>query len=202
MNLDLLTFTSFVVVTTFTPGPNNITSASMGINFGYRKTLNYLLGIVAGFLLVMVVCSWVAEALVVVLPGFESILRVIGAVYILWLAYHTYKASYSFQEGSQSLMGFSKGFFLQLLNPKVIVYGLTIYGTFLGGIEMNIIGHIFSALALACVGFCSISTWSLFGTAIRTHLSQPKIKMVLNITLTLLLVATAIELSGVLEVLS
>ena len=39
---DLIPLISFVVVTTFTPGPNNISSASMGVLHGYRKTLNFL----------------------------------------------------------------------------------------------------------------------------------------------------------------
>ena len=48
MPVDMLPLISFVIVTTFTPGPNNISSAAMGIAFGYRRTLPYLFGITAG----------------------------------------------------------------------------------------------------------------------------------------------------------
>ena len=43
MNSDLFALMSFVIITTFTPGPNNISSASQGVLFGYRKALPYLI---------------------------------------------------------------------------------------------------------------------------------------------------------------
>jgi cysteine/O-acetylserine efflux protein len=55
-----------------------------------------------------------------------------------------------------------------------------------------------SAMILALVGFCAISTWALAGSLIRTHLQQPKIRATVNYSLVLLLIYTAIELSGIL----
>lgn len=199
MDTDFITLASFVVITTFTPGPNNISSASMGILYGYRKTLPYLAGIVSGFFLVMLLCGLISSTLLRILPGMENILRYLGAVYILWLAYHTLKASYTFEEEQQVLMGFPQGFLLQLLNPKAIVYGLTLYSTFLSGIAGNPFFLVVSTVAVAIVAFAAISTWTLFGTAIRTYLNRPRVKQVLNIALSLLLAFTAVELSGVLD---
>jgi cysteine/O-acetylserine efflux protein len=198
MDTDFVALVSFVLIASFTPGPNNITSASMGIIFGYKQTLKYLAGIVAGFFLVMLVCGWISATLLQVLPSFENILRLVGAIYILWLAYHTFKASYDFEEGQQIQLGFSKGFFLQLLNPKAIVYGLTVYSTLLGDRVTGLLPLLFSAIALAGVGFCAISTWTLFGASIRTYLNHSRVKQVLNTILSLLLVYTAVELSGIL----
>jgi cysteine/O-acetylserine efflux protein len=199
METDLVALASFVIVTTFTPGPNNITSASMGILYGYRKTWYYLAGIMAGFFLMMLICGLVSTTLLEVFPRIEVILRVAGAAYILWLAYHTLKASYVFDEEGQPLMGFSKGFLLQLLNPKVIVYGLTLYATFLGGKVTNPLVLVLSAAAFAGVGFAAVSTWTAFGAAIRRYLDQPRVKTILNTALSLLLVYTAVELSGLLD---
>lgn len=198
MDTDFIALASFVVITTFTPGPNNISSASMGILYGHKTTLRYLSGIATGFFLVMLFCGWVSSTLLQVFPAFENMLRFIGALYILWLALHTLKASYAFQEDTQALFGFSKGFFLQLLNPKVIVYGLTLYTTFLGQVVTNPFYLIASALVFAGVAFCATFTWALFGATIRAHLNRPRVKQALNVTLSLLLGYTAIELSGIL----
>ena len=192
MEPEFFALASFVLITTFTPGPNNISSASMGILYGYKTTLRYLLGITAGFFLVMLLCGWISATLLQIFPIFEDILRVIGACYILWLAYHTFKASYAFDEDQQLLSGFSKGFFLQLLNPKVIVYGLTVYATFLGEIVAKPTFLFVSAAALAGAGFCAISTWTLFGAAIRAYLGRPRVKQILNLILSLMLVYIAI----------
>ena len=112
METDLLALATFAVVTTFTPGPNNISSASLGVLYGYRGTSLYLAGITVGFFLILLLCSWVSTALLQVFPRFEGALRIIGALYILWLAYHTLKASYAFREAGQGEVGFSKGFLL------------------------------------------------------------------------------------------
>lgn len=201
MDTDMIALASFVVVTSFTPGPNNISSASMGILYGYKKTLGYLSGIVTGFFLVMLLCGWISKTLLYIFPSFESILRIIGALYILWLAWHTLMASYSFNEEDQNLLDFSNGFLLQLLNPKVIVYGLTLYSTFLGNMVTPPFFLFLSAMALAGVGFAAISTWTFFGAAIRIYMNQPMVKQGLNIVLSLLLVYTAFELSGIFDIL-
>lgn len=201
MNIDIIALSSFVFVTTFTPGPNNISSASMGILYGYKRTLPYLFGIISGFFLVMLLSGWVSKSLLSNFPSFEFPLRIIGAIYILWLAWHTFRASYSFDEKEQALLGYSNGFFLQLLNPKAIVYGLTLYTTFLGSLAKSPIFLVVSALALSVVGYASITSWALFGAAFRAYLKQPKAKQAINIALSLLLGYTAMEISGLFDLL-
>ena len=195
MDADMIALASFVVITTFTPGPNNISSASMGMLNGYKNTQGYLSGITAGFFVVMLLCGLISTTLLQILPAFENPLRIIGAVYILWLAFHTLRASYTFQEDQQATFGFSKGFFLQLLNPKVIVYGLTLYSAFLGEMLGSPVYLVVLAVVLAGVGFWAVSTWALTGASIRAYLNRPLVKRVLNIGLSLLLVYTAVELS-------
>jgi cysteine/O-acetylserine efflux protein len=200
MSVNISAFLLFVLVTTFTPGPNNISSASMGVLHGHKNTLKYLLGIATGFFFVMLLCGWISTTLLKVFPSFETALRFIGAGYILWLAFETLRASYTFQENDQSLMGFARGLLLQVLNPKVIVYGLTLYSTFLASITSNPAYLVLSALFLAAMAFCATSAWALFGSAVRTYLHQPRIRRFVNLGLSLLLVYTAIELSGLVAV--
>lgn len=197
MNIDLIPFAAFAVVTTFTPGPNNISSASMGVLYGYRKTLHYLTGIASGFFLVMLLCAYLATSLFALLPAAEPVLRVAGSLYILWLAYGAARASYGFNGKDQSPLGFKKGFFLQAFNPKVLVYGLTIYSTFLSSIAGNYLALSLFALLLAGNAFCATSTWALCGAAIRSRLQRSKVKLLVNTALVLLLIYTAIDLSGI-----
>ena len=137
MGIEMIPLISFVLATTFSPGPNNISSASMGVLYGFRRTLKYLVGIAAGFFLVMLLCAWVSSTLLKFIPAIEPALRVAGAVYILWLAIGTARASYDFKETDQPPLAFKMGFLLQALNPKVVVYGLTLYSTFLAAAANN-----------------------------------------------------------------
>lgn len=199
LDSEFLSLASFVLVTTFTPGPNNISSASMGILYGYRRTLRYLLGIMSGFFVILMLSGWVSSFLLSKFPSFEGVLRILGALYILWLAWHTLRASYTFEEEDQKPMGFLRGFVLQVLNPKGIIYGLTIYSTFLVDKVDSAFYLILSAVILAVVAFTSVSLWTVFGAGIRKYLGKPGVKRVINIVLALLLVWTAIDLSDILE---
>ncbi|MCJ7736463.1 MAG: LysE family transporter [Anaerolineae bacterium] len=196
--LNVTAVLSFVLATTFSPGPNNLSSASMGVLHGYKKTLRYMAGIATGFFLIMLLCSWVSMTLLDAYPALETVLRFIGAGYILWLAYHTLRANYTFGEDDRTLLGFTNGLVLQILNPKAIIYGLTLYSTLLAPATGNSAYQMLSALLLAVVAFCATSTWALFGSLIRAQLKQPKIRRAVSLVLALLLIYTAFELSGLL----
>jgi cysteine/O-acetylserine efflux protein len=199
MTPENLALISFVIITTYTPGPNNISAASMGVLYGYKRTLPYLLGMVSGFFVMLTLSGLVSGFLLDQIPAFETILRIVGALYILWLAWHTLKASYTFDEENQKPLGYLQGFLLQVLNVKVIVYGLTLYGTFLANKIPSFFHLVLSAALFASVGFTSVTLWTLFGAGIRKYLNRPKVRRAVNIVLALLLVYTAVDLSGLLK---
>ena len=175
MTPENLALISFVIITTYTPGPNNISAASMGVLYGYKRTLPYLLGMVSGFFVMLTLSGLVSGFLLDQIPAFETILRIVGALYILWLAWHTLKASYTFDEENQKPLGYLQGFLLQVLNVKVIVYGLTLYGTFLANKIPSFFHLVLSAALFASVGFTSVTLWTLFGAGIRKYLNRPKV---------------------------
>ena len=198
MNIEIIPLISFVIVTTFTPGPNNISSASMGMLYGYKKTLNYLVGITSGFFVVMIACAYLSSALLTIIPVAEEYLRWVGAGYILWLAISILRSNYSFSESNGVMKAFTKGFILQLFNPKVAVYGLTLYSTFLAPISKHPDYLALLAVTFAFTAFVATSTWALCGAAIKNKLKNDSFRKIINASLSLLLIYTAIELSGIL----
>jgi cysteine/O-acetylserine efflux protein len=198
MNIEILPLISFVIATTFTPGPNNISSASMGMLFGYKKTFNYLAGITSGFFVVMIAFAYLSSAFLTIMPIAEGYLRWVGAGYILWLAISILRSNYSFSNSNVEMKAFTKGFILQLFNPKVAVYGLTLYSTFLAPISNRPSYLALFAVAFSFTAFIATSTWALFGTAIKNKLKNDSVRKIINIFLFLLLIYTAVELSGIL----
>src|SRR5258706_4451201 len=196
MSSSLLSLILYVLISIFTPGPSNISTASMAVIHGYRRTINYQAGLAAGVFLLIALSGWFSAALLNVFPTLEAIMRYIGAGYILYLAFGILKASYSFNEEEAKPLGFIHGFMLQILNPKLIVYAFSVFSTFLASITGNITLLILAAATLAGVSFCATSAWSLFGAAIQVYLHNPRIKMAVNIILSLSLVYTAMTLTG------
>jgi cysteine/O-acetylserine efflux protein len=169
----------------------------MGLLHGYRRTIRFLLGITTGVFLVALLCGLVSAFLLEALPGYETVVRAVGGLYILWLAYHTFRATYGTEAEEKRALGFPHGLLLQLLNVKLLVYGLTIYSAFLAAITSNLPLLVLSAAFLAAIAFCATSTWALFGSVIHTYLRQPKVRQAVNLVLSLLLVYAAVELSGI-----
>ena len=197
MATSLLSILSYILISSFTPGPSNISSASAAVLHGYKNTLKYQAGLAAGVFLLMLLSGLLSTTLLRIFPTFEPIMRYAGAAYILYLAFGILKASYTFTEKDARPVGFVHGFLLQILNPKLFVYAFTLFSAFLATITGNRSFLLVVVTLLAMVSFCATSTWALFGTAIKTHLHHPRLKTVINILLSLSLVYTAISLTGI-----
>ena len=198
MTINLPSLISYVLISSFTPGPSNISSASMAVIHGYKKTLNYQVGLAAGVFLLMVLSGWFSTALLKLFPALEPTLRYTGAGYILYLAFEILKASYSFTKENTKPLGLMHGFTLQILNPKLIVYAFTLFSAFLAPIATNITLLTWAAVILAGTSFCATSLWALFGTAIQAYLHNPRMKTLVNVILSLSLVYAALSLIGLL----
>ena len=197
MTTSLFSVISYVLISSFTPGPSNISSASMAVLHGYKNTLNYQAGLAVGVFILMLLSGWFSTALLNLFPALEPILRYVGAGYILYLAFGILKASYIFTEQDVKPLGFTHGLMLQILNPKLTVYAFTLFSAFLSPSTASFVTLIFACVLLAAVSFCATSTWALSGTAIRTYLHDSRLKTAVNIILSLLLVYTAITLVGI-----
>lgn len=196
MTTSLFSIISYVLISSFTPGPSNISSASMAVIHGYKKTIHYQAGLAAGVFLLMVLSGLFSSTILNIFPSVEPIMRYVGAGYILYLAFGILKVSYSFTEESTKPLGLANGFMLQVLNPKLTIYAFTLFSVFLVPITTNIPLLILVAIVLAVTSFCATSIWALFGTAIQTYLHNPRLKMIVNIVLSLSLVYTAITLTS------
>ena len=121
MSIAFFPMLSYVLISTFTPGPSNISSASVASLHGYRNTLIYQWGLAAGVFLMMLLSGLVSATLLGIFPVLEPVLRYAGAAYILYLAYGILKASYAFTEQNAKPLGFVHGVMLNVLNPKLYV---------------------------------------------------------------------------------
>ena len=196
MTTSLLPIISYILISSFTPGPSNISSASLAVLHGYKNTLRYQAGLATGVFLLMLLSGLLSTTLVRTFPALEPIMRYAGAAYVLYLAFGILKASYSFTEVESKPLGFLHGFLLQILNPKLLVYAFTLFSAFLATMTKNVTILLLVATLLAMVAFCAASTWALFGTAIKTQLRHPRVKLIVNIILSFSLVYTAISLIG------
>jgi cysteine/O-acetylserine efflux protein len=171
--INLYPFLIYVFVTTFTPGPNNIMSMSNAMHYGYQRTIRFLIGIFVGFMVVMMLCGLINVALAAQLPSLKKWLNILGAVYMLYLAYHILRSKPVEDDfGENGFNSFKAGFTMQFLNIKVILYGITVFSLFIIGTYQDPMMICLFSLILAGVGYVSTSCWAFGGNLFRNLLRQ------------------------------
>ena len=163
--VDFPAFLIYVIVTTFTPGPNNILSMANAMRYGYRKVHGFLVGVFVGFFIVLLLSAFANLVLVNFIPKAENWLKILGAVYMIFLAIHILLTKPAREDSDRKGMNtFTVGFSQQFLNLKGILYGITIYATFIiPAYRQPIILALF-ALVLALAGYLSVNLWALTGS--------------------------------------
>lgn len=198
--LNWAAFLSYIFLTAFTPGPNNIMAMSTSSKYGLKRGLYFCTGVFGGFLVVMTCCSIFSALLVHLIPKIEPFMVYIGAAYILWLAWTIYrdkpkknKSSENEQEESTKVSTtIFTGMVLQFINVKVILYGITAISTFVLPYYKSIPSLGFFVLILSLMGFAGTFCWALFGAIFERVFKEHK--KGLNIVMALLLVYCAISI--------
>ena len=191
MSIDLfLALLGFAFVTSVTPGPNNLMLLASGVNFGFRRTVPHMLGINAGFPVMIVLVGLGLGQIFEIYPVLYTVLRVCGGAYMLWLAY---KIAMSGPTGdgpsSGTPMNFMQAALFQWVNPKGWIIAITAIAAYtspatFGWTVLSV------ALAFAIVGGPSSVTWTLFGSGLRRFLNAPRYHRIFNVTMALLLAAS------------
>ena len=187
-----VSFLTYAVITAASPGPNNLMSMSNAGRLGFRKAVSFNLGIWAGFSLVMLVCTFFCNTLSAVLPKIKLPMLIVGALYMLWLAYQTLRGS-SETETNRQHSGFLSGLLLQFVNPKIYIYCIVSMEAYILPWYQGDVGALtFFALLLAFIGFAFTLCWALFGSAFQLLFSR--YAKITNAVMALLLVYCAVSL--------
>ena len=187
-----ISFLTYAVVTALTPGPNNIMSMSNGSRKGFRGALPFNLGIWVGFSIVMLLCTLFCSVLSALIPKIKLPMLIVGACYMLYLAWETFRSSDSIEE-NHSRDGFLSGLFLQFVNPKIYIYCImSMEAYILPFYQGQVVPLVGFALLLALIGFAFTLCWSAFGSVFKWLFS--KHAKLVNTIMALLLVYCAVSL--------
>jgi threonine/homoserine/homoserine lactone efflux protein len=181
----------FTLATSITPGPNNVMIMASGANHGFRKSIPHLLGIDLGFPLMLVAIGLGAGQVLQQTPAIFVVLKIVGVVYLSYLAYKIATAPVqNFETRKAQPMTFLQAVLFQWVNPKawIMCIGAVVTYTVAEG------SYFSQVLTIALLFFlfgspCTI-TWLWFGSALKKLLSKPSYLKIFNITMgTLLLLS-------------
>lgn len=172
----LLAALTFAFVTSVTPGPNNVMLTAAGANFGFVRTVPHILGITIGVVVMIYAVGLGAAQLLQRYPPLHQAMKVVGAVYLLWLAWAIARAGRPDDAAAQPArpMTLIQAALFQWVNPKawIMIAGALPAFTTVGG---DLIGEL-SLIAFAYVVTCppSCTLWCGFGMAIARLLSTAR----------------------------
>ncbi|HPQ29862.1 MAG TPA: LysE family transporter [Desulfobacteraceae bacterium] len=187
-----LNFLTYAIITAVTPGPNNIMSMSNAGRLGFKKSIPFNLGIWGGFSIVMLLCTLFVSLLSSIIPKIKFGMLLIGAAYMLYLAWKTFTSKTEIIE-TNSVNGFLSGFALQFINPKIYIYCIVSMEVYILPYYHNVPLVLFGfAMLLAFIGFAFTVCWSAFGSLFKLLFS--KYAKATNTIMALLLVYCAVSL--------
>lgn len=187
MNIASLILYCFIV--TFSPGPTNIVILSTTHHYGTKKAMQYTYGATLAFGNLLLLSVLLNSLLVTIIPKILVVMQLIGSLYMLYLAYQVYKMDVSKPMGNQTGT-FWSGFAMQFINPKVVLFTMTVIPSFVMPYYTDMSALIISAILITIIGFLAFITWVLFGTLFRDFLQ--KHKKAVNVTMALFLVYAAV----------
>ena len=191
MTLDhILAFAIFAFVISITPGPNNTMVLASGANFGLRPTIPHLLGIDLGFALMIIAVGSGIGGAFTAFPVLHTVLRYIGAFYLLFLAWKIASSGGPDTDGGRKRpLSFLQAASFQWVNPKgwIAATGAVATYTPSDGFFANLLTV--TAVFALVMGPC-ITLWAAVGMSLRRFLSQPAYLRAFNVVMAVLLVAS------------
>jgi threonine/homoserine/homoserine lactone efflux protein len=186
----LLAFAAYAFVTSITPGPNNTMLLASGVTFGFGPSVPHILGISIGFAVMVLAVGLGVGALFTAVPLLYDLLRVVGALYLAYLAWRIARSGPVEGEGTAGKpLSFWQAAAFQWVNPKawVMAMGAVTAYTPQQGYFANVV---IVALVFMLVNAPCVSAWAGTGVALRRILSDPRWVRVFNVGMALLLVAS------------
>ena len=186
-------FLSLALSAIFTPGPNNILCMTLGQKLGFKKTLKYIAGALLGYCSLLVLLALLNAVLYKYIPAIKYIMGVLGALYLSYMAWKIYHSSSNSKSKSSNFIDedklFITGIYLQFINPKAVLFGITILSTFAFPYfqDPQRIGLLI--LTLVFLTSISLCTWASFGSLLNNFVKNNE--KVFNITIALVLLYCA-----------
>lgn len=158
----LTAFTIASLILTLTPGPDMTLFVGRSLSQGRAAGLASLFGASTGVVIHTLLAAFGISALIQASPNGFLALKVVGALYLLWLAVQAIRevSSFSLEETKSSPKSLTSnwltGIGINMLNPKIILFFITFLPQFISSEDPNatgkmiFLGFYFILIATSC----------------------------------------------------
>ena len=182
----------FGIATAFTPGPNNILSSYSGFNFGFKKTIPLMLGVILGWTTMLTV---MASGLIIIFQKYiflQSIIKILGTIFLIYLAYKIAFSPTSDSENIKKPVLFFDTFLFQFINPKGVMVAMIAVSTFIDVQNNYLRDATIVIITYFFMAVFSVSSWCLLGKYLRKFATSKNFIKKFNYIMSFLLIVCVI----------
>lgn len=180
-------FFSYVTVMSITPGPNNLLLATSGVNFGLRRTLPMVFGIMLGCGMQTVLASLTLELMLSWMGAIRVPLTLLGGAYLFWLCWKLFRADAPALRGKAQPMTLVGGICFQAINPKTWLTAINVALLYSAHSSVMVLMFSFMVMNLPC-----ILLWAVLGDRLGRHLQVAWKRQLFNSIMALALAITTL----------
>lgn len=189
----LIGLIGFSIVSSVTPGPNNVLLLASGSTFGFRRTAPHILGTAVGIGAMALAVGAGLGLLIASQPAIGVAMRVVGSAYLLYLAVSIARSGAFHEAQIVRPLGLVQAAAFQLINPKVWVFALGAMSTF-RPMELPIaLGTGVVALTMMAVVIPTAAVWAVGGGAFARVLRGSRGSGPMSLALAVLVAATVVS---------
>jgi threonine/homoserine/homoserine lactone efflux protein len=179
----------FALVSSITPGPNNLMLMASGTNFGFART--HMLGVSIGFVVMTVLIGLGLAQIFVRFPIAYTVLKVGSVAYLTYLAWKIATAAAPKADGASTAKPFSflQACLFQWVNPKAWTMALMSVTAYVPA-DHPLMGLLIVALVFGAINLPTVAVWAFLGMQMRQFLQDPVKLRTFNILAALTLLAS------------
>ncbi len=196
----LIAFSSASFLLALAPGPDNLFVLSQSALLGAKKGLLVVLGLCLGLVLQTLAAALGLGIVVTTIPTLFWFIKILGAIYLLYLAYLSLKslrAKASLKQGvvlsNRALV--LRGLIMNITNPKVQIFFLAFFPQFIAkdtkGLAL-VLQMIEQGLIFMLMTFIVFGAIALFAGFLSDRLRSQKFLFMINLISAILFVSLAL----------
>jgi threonine/homoserine/homoserine lactone efflux protein len=166
MNFNLLIpFFFGMVLLAASPGPGVLGSMARAISDGFKSSLYFIGGLVAGDIIFMILAVFGLSAIAKIAEGVFLIVRIVGGLYLIYLGVEIFREVQSLtnveaKKTSGQFQTFTSGFLVTMGNPKPILFYASVLPTLINFNDVRPLDVLIMAMIIAIVSFSVLGTYS------------------------------------------
>ncbi len=176
----LISFSIATIALAIAPGPDNIYVLTQSLVNGTKSGIATTAGLISGCIVHTTLLAFGISALITASENIFYGIKVLGACYLLYLAYKVYTADETITLSENApkksyLELYKTGFIMNLVNPKVMIFFLAFFPGFLWNDEGNTVSQFYIlGITFMIISFLVFSGIALLAGRISEFLMKRK----------------------------